>query len=83
MLFPERLELEQDRNVHEAEEGNTDTASDGGLKRQQPDLIRTGSCSNSARPDGPEWMLRLSPRKGGSAPARTPSPHKSSRELPS
>ena len=42
MLFPERLELEQDANVQQAEEGDTDTASNGGLKRKQPDLSRTG-----------------------------------------
>ena len=46
MLFPERLELEQDPNVQQAEEGDTDTASNGGLKRQQPDLNRTGSGSS-------------------------------------
>jgi hypothetical protein len=34
VLFPERVELEQDANVHEAEEGNADTASDGGLNKQ-------------------------------------------------
>ncbi len=43
MLFPERPEPEQDPNVQQAEEGNADTASNGGLKRQQPDLNRTGS----------------------------------------
>ena len=32
MLFPERVELEQDPNMQKAEEGNADTASDGGLK---------------------------------------------------
>ena len=46
MLFSERLELEQDPNVEQAEEGDTDTASNGGLKRQQPDLNRTGSGSS-------------------------------------
>ena len=45
MLFPERLELEQDPNVQQAEKGDTDTASNGGLKMQQPDLNRTGSVS--------------------------------------
>ena len=45
MLLPERLELEQDPNVQKAEEGNADTASNGGLKMQQPDLNRTGSVS--------------------------------------
>ena len=73
MLFPERPEPEQDTNVHEAEEGNADTASDRGLKRQQPDPSRTGSCVNSARPDGLECMLRLSVRNRGPAPANTPS----------
>ena len=73
MLFPERAELEQDADVHEAEEGNADTASDRGLKRQQPDPSRTGSWVNSARPDGLECMLRLSARNRGSAPANTPS----------
>ncbi len=42
VLFPERLE--QDPNVQKAEEGNADTASNGGLTRQQPDLNRTGSA---------------------------------------
>ncbi len=57
MLFPERAELEQDTDVHEAEEGNADAASDRGLKRQQPDPSRTGSWVNSARPDGLERTL--------------------------
>jgi len=43
VLFPERPELEQDPNVQKAEEGNADTASNGGLTRQQPDLNRTGA----------------------------------------
>jgi hypothetical protein len=46
VLFPERPELEQDPNVQKAQEGNTDTASNGGLKRQQPDLNRTSSGSS-------------------------------------
>ena len=65
MLFPERVELEQDPNVQQAEEGDTDTASNGGLKRQQPDLNRTGSRSTYFDgPDGPEWMSQLSAREG-------------------
>ena len=59
MLFPERLELEQDSNVQQAEEGDADTASDGGLK------TRTSSWFNSADPDGPEWMSQLSARERG------------------
>ena len=46
MLFPERLELEQDPNVQQAEEGDTDTASNGSLKRKPPDLNRSGSGSS-------------------------------------
>ena len=46
MLSPERHELEQDPNVQQAEEGDTDTASNGGLKRNQPDLNQTGSGSS-------------------------------------
>jgi hypothetical protein len=38
VLFPERHEREQDPNVQQAEEGDTDTASNGSLKRKQPDL---------------------------------------------
>jgi hypothetical protein len=41
VLFPERLEREQDPNMQEAEEGDTETAPDGGLKkataRYEPD----------------------------------------------
>ncbi len=59
MLFPERLELEQDSNVQQAEEGDADTASDGGLK------TRTSSWFNSADPDGPKWMSQLSARERG------------------
>jgi hypothetical protein len=44
VLFPERLEPEKEPNVQKAEEGNADTASNGGLKRQQPDLNQTGSA---------------------------------------
>jgi hypothetical protein len=46
VLFPERLELKQDPNVQQAEECDTDTASNGGLERQQPDLNRTGSAGS-------------------------------------
>jgi hypothetical protein len=46
VLFPEWLELEQDPNVQQAEEGDTDTASNGSLKRKQPDLNRSGSRSS-------------------------------------
>ena len=58
MLFPEGVELEQDPNMQKAEEGNADTASDGGLK------TRTSSWFDSADPDGPEWMSQLSAREG-------------------
>jgi hypothetical protein len=57
VLFPERLELEQDPNVQQAEEGDTDTASNGGLKRNQPDLNRSGLKAryfDGAHPDGAE-----------------------------
>ncbi len=58
MLFPERVELEQDPNVQKAEEGNADTDSDGGLK------TRTSSCFSIADPNGPEWMSRLHEKVG-------------------
>ena len=35
VLFPERLEPEQDRYVHENQECNADIASDGGLEKKQ------------------------------------------------
>ena len=84
MLFPERLELEQDPNVHEAEEGNADTAPDGGLKKKQPDLSQTGSCVCHQRTSRRSRMdATTADTKGRSAPARTPSPRKWPQELPS
>ncbi len=50
MLLPEGAELEQHSDVHKAEEGNADTASDGGLKKNNIAMT-------------PERMLRLSARK--------------------
>ena len=74
MLFPERVQLEQHSNVHEAKEGNANTASDGGLKQKCRDL--TGSSFNSAGPDGPECMSGPAAQKKWAAPVRTPSPRK-------
>ena len=42
VLFPERVELEQDANMHEAEAGDADTASDGGLNKQYHGVSRAG-----------------------------------------
>ena len=70
MFFPERVELEQDPNMQKAEEGNADTASDGGLK------TRTSSWFDSADPDGSRMDVTTVGTRKGTAPVCTPSPHK-------
>ena len=73
VLFPERLEPEQDRYVHENKECNADIAPDGGLEKKQSDLESELLAVHIHDSTGC-YHCRL--RRGASSPACTPLPRK-------